>query len=150
MSKSTQLVTACYVAAFVGAHHPKRVNTDGIADMVDTHPSRVRRIVSSLVKAGILSSSRGSSGGVTLAREPSTISLADIYDAVQTQGVLSLGLHDPYEGWQDHCFVHPTIEKLCDDLEAKMRADLANIPLTDVYKPWDGSKLQREKRSARV
>ena len=148
MSKSTQLVTACYVAAFVGARYPERVNTDRIARMVDTHPSRVRRIVSSLVKAKILSSSRGSAGGITLAREPDTITLADIHDAVQTQDILSLGMHHPFKEWKDHCFVHPTFDKLYGELEAKMRDDLAKIRLSDVYRPWQGSKAQASRRSA--
>ena len=148
MSKSTQLVTACYVAAFVGAHHPKRVNTDGLAQMVDSHPTRIRRIVSTLVKAGILSSSRGSRGGVTLGREPSEITLADIHDALQPQDVLSLGLLDPYEGWRNHCFVHSTLDRLYGDLENKLRDDLLKIRLVDVYKPWDGGRLQQDTRSA--
>ncbi len=148
MSKSTQLVTACYVAAFVGAHYPARITTSRIARAVDTHPSRVRRIVSSLVKANILSSSRGSSGGITLAREAATITLADIFDAIQTQDILSLGMHNPFEALKDYCFVHPTFDKLYGDLEMKMRDELANTLLTDVYRPWDGGKLQREERSA--
>jgi len=136
------------VAAFVGAQHPARVNTHRIARMVDTHPSRVRRIVSSLVKAGILCSSRGSGGGVTLARAPSTITLADIHDAVQTQDILSLGMHDPFKAWKDNCFVHPTFEKLYGDLEAKMRDDLAKIRISDVYRRWEGGKAQRSSRTA--
>lgn len=116
--------------------------------MVDTHPSRVRRIVSSLVKANILSSTRGSSGGITLARDAATITLADIYDAVQTQGILSLGMHDPFTEWKEHCFVHPTFDKLYGDLETKIRDDLEKIRLCDVYKPWQGSEAERSRRSA--
>ncbi|MDA7949621.1 MAG: Rrf2 family transcriptional regulator [Hyphomicrobiaceae bacterium] len=148
MSRSTELMTASYVAAFVGARHPDRVNTDLIAKMVQTHPTRVRRIVSKLVKAGILLSSRGGNGGVSLAREANKITLADIYDAVQDQTVLKLGLHNPFSEWSDHCFIHSTFERVHSDLETKFRSDLADIKLSEMFKPWAPVKKKAEVSSA--
>ena len=146
MSRSTELITASYVAAFVAARHPDRVNTDLIAKMVQSHPTRVRKIVSKLVKAGILRSSRGGGGGVLLARDAGEITLADIYDAVQERSVLKLGLHNPFSEWSDHCFIHSTFEKIHADLDSKMRADLADIPLSTMFKPWSPGKDQNRQR----
>ncbi len=148
MSKSTQLVTACYIAAFVGSRYPARVNSDRIAEVVQVHPTRVRRIVSKLVKAGILVSQRGGNGGVVLARDAAEITLGQIHDAVQAGTVLSLGLHDPFADWKDHCFVHATFERLHDELEEKVRADLAGIRLSDVFKPWDGGTRRAPAQAA--
>lgn len=148
MSKSTQLVTACYIAAFVGSRYPKRVNSERIAEVVQVHATRVRRIVSKLVKAGILVSQRGGNGGVSLARPAAEIDLGEIYDAVQDGTVLSFGLHDPFAEWKDHCFVHATFERLHDELEEKVRADLAGTRLSDVFKPWNGAKRRATAQAA--
>ena len=144
-------MTATYIAAFVGARHPDRVNTERIAQMVQIHPTRSRRIVSKLVKAGILASSRGGSGGVSLAKPADKITLAEIYDAIQETSVLTLGLHNPFSAWSDHCFVHETFEKLMGDLEFKLRDDLARIKLSAMFKPWAPEERQRPKtkRAAR-
>lgn len=136
MSKSTQLVTASYIASYVGAAYPAQVNTDSIAKVVNTHPSRVRRLVSKLVKAGILRSHRGSAGGVALSKEADQVTLADIYDAVQEQPILCIGVHeiDSEEGGK--AFLSPTFENLYQGLESKMRHDLQKIKLSDLVAPW--------------
>jgi len=139
-------MTATYIAAFVGARHPERVNTERIAQMVQIHPTRSRRIVSKLVKAGILASSRGGSGGVALARSPNKITLDEIYDAIQETSVLSLGLHDPFSAWSDHCFVHETFEKLMGDLEYKLRDDLSRLKLSQMFKPWAPEERRPKKK----
>ena len=148
MAKSTELMTAAYIAAFVGSRDPARVNTGTIARMVEVHPTRVRRIVSKLVKAGILTSSRGGNGGVSLARPADRTTLADIYDAVQESTVLSLGLHDPFSEWSGHCFVHDTFEDIYEGLEAKMRGDLARIRLSEMFKPWRPRDERAETRQS--
>jgi len=136
MSKSTELMTATYVAAFVGARAPLAVNTELIAKMVRVHPSRTRKIVSKLVKADILKSIRGGNGGISLARSADEITLAEIYDAIQENSILNLGLHNPFSDWGDHCFVHKVFEEIHSNLEGKMRADLSNILLIDMFVPW--------------
>ena len=55
----------------------------------------VRRMVGRLVKAGILSTSRGSGGGIKLARPASQISMGDVVRAME--GKLAL----------NHCVSHP-------------------------------------------
>lgn len=50
----------------------------------------VRRLVGLLVKVGVLSSTRGSGGGVRLARAPQDISLLDIVEAIEGELALNL------------------------------------------------------------
>lgn len=137
MSKSTQLVTATYIVSHVAASHPQKVNTDGIAKVVQTHPSRVRRIVSKLVKSGILRSNRGSAGGILLGRDAGELTLADIYDAVQEQPILSLGLHEREPGENGIGCLKPIFQGIYDNLESKMRDELGRIAVTDVAKNSD-------------
>lgn len=137
MAKSTKFITASYIMAFVANSAPRRMSTDKIAEMVQSHPTRVRHITSALVKAGLLESYRGGNGGVILAKNPKKITLRDIYDAIQDQSLLSFGMHNPFSKWSDHCLVHSTFEGLYDSLEEKLLKDLAKVRLSDLYKPWD-------------
>jgi DNA-binding IscR family transcriptional regulator len=56
--------------------------SDFIAESVNTNPVIIRRIISSLKKAGLVDVKAGI-GGTYLRREPSEISLLDIYRAVE-------------------------------------------------------------------
>lgn len=47
--------------------------------MLKTNPTFVRKLVSNLVSANLVTSYRGKGGGIKIAQSPSTISLRDIY-----------------------------------------------------------------------
>lgn len=54
-----------------------------IAEHLGTSPSYMAKITHQLVKANILHSQRGAAGGVTMAREPESVSLLEIVEACQ-------------------------------------------------------------------
>ncbi|MGC8763465.1 MAG: RrF2 family transcriptional regulator [Acidobacteriota bacterium] len=60
-----------------------QVTAAEIARMRLIPPVLIRRLVSRLSKAGILRTARGSGGGLSLARSPSRISLADVVEAIE-------------------------------------------------------------------
>lgn len=136
MAKSTRLITASYILAFVAANAPKKLRTETLAKWVQIHPTRVRNLVSQLVKADILISYRGASGGLTLARSSEEISLRDVYDAVQDAPLITESLDNPFEGFEDHCKVHSVFTSLFNSLDANIREQLAQIPLSSMFVPF--------------
>ncbi|MEW9700605.1 Rrf2 family transcriptional regulator [Paenibacillus sp. SI8] len=54
-----------------------------IADQVNSHATFLRRVLASLVHAGLVEAREGREGGYTLNRAPEHISLADVYLAVK-------------------------------------------------------------------
>lgn len=60
----------------------QRVATNVIADEQHIPPSFLAKIVSQLSIAGLLHTSRGARGGVTLARDPKDISLLEVVEAI--------------------------------------------------------------------
>jgi Rrf2 family protein len=60
----------------------QRVATNVIADEQHIPPSFLAKIVSQLSIAGLLHTSRGARGGVTLARHPGEISLLEVVEAI--------------------------------------------------------------------
>jgi len=59
-----------------------------MAASIQTNPVVVRRLVAALVRAGLVVSKRGASGGVSLARRSTQITLFDVYAAVEEKTAL--------------------------------------------------------------
>lgn len=60
----------------------QRASTSSVAKEQSIPPSFLAKIISQLSIAGLLQTSRGARGGVTLAREPSDISLLEVIEAI--------------------------------------------------------------------
>ena len=148
--KSTKFVTACYIMSFIGAHHPRLLATATIAKWVDTHAARARQIVSQLVKAGLLDSSRGGGGGVRLAKSADAITLLDIYDAVGDTEMFLFSVDNPFSKWADHCSVHDVLQGMRGTIEEQTRREFRKIRLSDVFVPWDEETMRRATAKRRV
>jgi Rrf2 family protein len=60
----------------------RRASTSQIAQEKQIPPSFLAKIVSQLSVAGLLQTSRGARGGVSLAKDPEAISLLDVVEAI--------------------------------------------------------------------
>lgn len=71
-----------------------KVTSDILAESVNTNPVLIRRIMSQLKKAGLITVAAGT-GGARLARDAGDISLLDVYRAVElTRQDALFGLHE--------------------------------------------------------
>jgi len=59
------------------------INVNTIADRTGTSRHHVAKVAQRLVKSGMLSSSRGPSGGFVLKSKPEKVSFLDIYEAIE-------------------------------------------------------------------
>jgi Rrf2 family protein len=73
-------VRAVYYLTKLGSD--SRAATSQIADQQHIPPSFLAKIISQLSVAGLLHTSRGARGGVSLARDPQEISLLDVVEAI--------------------------------------------------------------------
>ncbi|ROL65589.1 Rrf2 family transcriptional regulator [Pseudomonas protegens] len=137
MSQSTRLITASYILSFVAANAPQKLRSDTIAKWVKIHPTRVRNLVSLMVKADILTSWRGPRGGLTLARPAAQITLRDVYDAVQESSLIAEKIDNPFSGMEEHCKVFEVFTRLFSLLESNMRLDLASITADQLFVAFD-------------
>ncbi len=65
------------------ADKEKLMTPKGIAEQLGTSPSYMAKITGALVKANLLRSQRGAAGGVTMTRDPKTVTLLAILEACQ-------------------------------------------------------------------
>jgi Rrf2 family protein len=86
MGHSSQFMIAVHATALL-AYMRERwpVCSDVIAGSVNTNPVVIRRVMCKLARAGLVEATSGRNGGFMLAREPDTITLADIANALQAE-----------------------------------------------------------------
>ena len=86
----------------------QRSATSTVAKEMKIPPSFLAKIISQLSIAGLLHTSRGARGGVTLAREPGKISMLDVVEAIDGPIMLNECVGDPANcDFSDDCLVHP-------------------------------------------
>ncbi|MGI5820386.1 MAG: RrF2 family transcriptional regulator [Armatimonadota bacterium] len=94
-----------------------------LAEAADTSTDFMHKIMRSLRDAGIVSARRGPSGGFSFERDPDTVTLLEVVDAVQgpfnvNRCVIGLGVC-PRSG---SCRLRPTWLRIQDELEAGLSA----------------------------
>jgi Rrf2 family protein len=90
MSASTKLSAAVKALAFLAKGHPLPKNSVEISDFTGLNASKLRKLLSMLVKNGIVESAYGTSGGFKLKRKPSEIHLQEIYCAIEDRKAFHL------------------------------------------------------------
>jgi FeS assembly SUF system regulator len=99
-----------------------------------------QKLMGQLATAGLLASSRGASGGFSLTRSASEISLADIVEAVEgpiAMTVCSDGSHDC--ALDAHCRVRPHMSAV----GSAVRGALGAVCLTSLCGPASAGRLPR-------
>ena len=82
MSGNSRFPVAVHVMAALAYHDRGALPSPLLAESVRTNPVVIRRLVSQLRRAGLVEAQAGKAGGVRLARRPESISLLDVFRAV--------------------------------------------------------------------
>ena len=94
-----------------------RARTHEIAQRQDIPPALLAKLIHLLVRAGLLDSQRGASGGLFLSRPASEISLLQIIEAIEGPIALNRCTATPSQCDQmDQCVVHPVWQKVQEHL----------------------------------
>jgi Rrf2 family protein len=100
----------------------QRAATSTVAREMKIPPSFLAKIISQLSIAGLLHTSRGARGGVSLAREAKAISLLDVVEAIDGPILLNECVGDP-AGCQftEDCAMHPIWQEAQETLVKRLR-----------------------------
>ncbi len=100
----------------------QRAATSTVAQEMKIPPSFLAKIISQLSIAGLLHTSRGARGGVTLAREPGEISMLDVVEAIDGPILLNECVGDPANcTFSEDCLVHPIWVEVQETLVKRLR-----------------------------
>ena len=106
-----------------------QTSTD-IAEKLDTNPVVVRRVLASLQQAKLIESQKGPTGGSRLLRSPKAISLADVYQAVETGSLF----HAPHVRASVPVRVNSALDKVFSSAMGALMKDFEGTTLSQVLK----------------
>ena len=90
ISTNSQFAIAIHTLTLIAQAQDEPVTSACIAGSVNTNPVFVRRILGLLSRAGLVTSQPGVRGGWRLLRDPATITLLDVFRAVDEGHLLSM------------------------------------------------------------
>ena len=132
MTGNTRFAASVHMLAYLAYRQGAAVPSAEIASSVDTNPVVIRRLLSALVKARLVSATKGATGGFSLASTPENISLRDVYRAVEEKPHRGLDHFTP----NHKCPVGAKIGAILHDVflkaHAGMEAELARVTLADI------------------
>ncbi len=112
--------------------HVKRATSERIAQMLDTNPVVVRRMMAGFREAGIVISEKGHGGGWELARGLDQISLLDVYRAVGEPALFNIGP----DAEEASCLVERAVDarmsETLNEAERLVMARFAEIRVADI------------------
>ena len=109
-----------YILPVLGTN--ERAATSTVAEEQRIPPSFLAKIISQLSIAGLLHTSRGARGGVTLAREPKDISLLEVIEAID--GPIQLNEcvgEDAQCSFDDDCPLRPVWSEAQNELVKRLK-----------------------------
>jgi FeS assembly SUF system regulator len=133
MLRVTRLTDYATVVLTVLARAPDAVHSAaGLAESLGIEAATVAKVLKQLGQAGLVASFRGAAGGYRLAREPQTIRLADIVEAIEGPlGLTECSLHDGDCGIEHQCGVRAGWKRINDVINTALR----DTTLADMLAP---------------
>ncbi|QGQ97509.1 Rrf2 family transcriptional regulator [Paenibacillus psychroresistens] len=136
----------------IGSHHPKWFGlavqalvilakddiitcpSAELAVYLQSEPTLLRRILSSLTKGGILETREGRDGGYKLRRSPETITLAEVYTILQVSAPLIYGIKDTAGTGTFGLKMNTLFGELTDEMDRSLLEVLGNYTIGDWVK----------------
>ncbi len=141
---SSRFAVAVHVLTLMASNDEEPLKSDQVATSVNTNPVVIRRMLCELAQAGLVLSQTGSQGGSRLARNPSEITLLDIYGVVERGDVFSLHKQPPNQQCPVGVNIERVLGEVLEEVNSAVETVLAKITIKDVARrlePCDTSTV---------
>ena len=110
-------------------------NSESLAKSLNTNPAFIRKIMAKLSKAGLIETRRGKNGGVSLLKNPKSITLKEIYlasnDSANSSEIKKIS---SFSNCMVSCSAQTILLKLSSRIEAAHLLILGRIKLSHLTK----------------
>lgn len=136
MSANSRFTVALHILTWMAlvARQREIVTSDQIAGSVNTNPVFIRRILGLLDKAHLVIVQHGTGAGWKLARTPDTISLLDVYQAVEQAPLFEMHHSQPNQTCPVGRGIQPALKGFYEDADSALRQQLAQSTVADVLR----------------
>lgn len=141
MRKDSRLSRVLHVLVHLEAFDAP-VTSDVLAEMLSTNPVVVRRTMALLRDQGYVQSVKGHSGGWSLSKPLSELTLLDIHKALGDSSIFTIGLTDEHTQCPIEHAVNVALKDVMNEAEALMLERFGEITL-DIL----GAEFKRPARS---
>jgi Rrf2 family protein len=132
MATNIQFSIAIHLMAALACGCDKDLTSGDLAISVNTSPSFVRRIVAKLSKAGLVKTTTGKAGRCRLAKDPKSISLLDIYQAVDTPRAFAIHNYSEQKACMVSCHIKSALDQALEKVQAAMESSLDDMSLAQI------------------
>jgi Rrf2 family protein len=135
MSANSRLTIATHALTWTASHERlggEWTTSEQIAGSVKTNPVVIRRLMTELVKAGLLESARGPGAGWRLSRRPEDITLAQIGEAIGPEPAFAMHRNEPSPICPIAQGIRPALTPVYARVDDAVREVLERTTLADV------------------
>ncbi len=108
------------------------MTSEYLAESANTNPVVIRRILGTLRHAGLVTAQMGPRGGVSLKRNPSEVSLLEIYLATGGADILPFGNRVPSQDCICGRNIQPVLSEVNQKVERALEQTLQSITLAQI------------------
>jgi Rrf2 family protein len=144
MPSSTRFAVAIHALTILALNEGQPKRSEQVASSANTNPTVIRRIFSLLGQAGLTRAQIGAGGGTLLARPAATITLLDVYRAVEDTDLFPLHRGEPDQKCSIGRNIQSVLKPYFDDAKSALETQLAAMSLADV-----AASVQARRRAGR-
>lgn len=131
----TRFSVSIQIMVTLAYHSDELMNSETLAHALKTNATFVRKLISPLVEAKLVTAYRGKGGGMKLAKSPHQISLKDIYLASTNEKTLVAAHKKPvYKTCAVSCSMDTIFCEIVNGIESSTQNYLAKKHLSDLLK----------------
>ncbi len=137
MSASTKLSNSVKALCYLAEKYPEAKSSTEISEHTGVNASKLRKLLSLLAKSGIVFSNKGTTGGFNLAMPPNSISLQQVYCAIEDRKAFHFDVNKNIGNSKSKTELYNNyfLELFADiqnDIERKMHGISLNLLMTDI------------------
>ncbi len=132
MAANTRLAVAIHALGMLSFGERLHVTSEDIAESVGTNPVVVRRILAQLTRGGLVEVKLGAGGGSRLARASESITLAEVYAALEEGPLFQIPVLDEAHGCAVGRNVGPVLTEVLQGAEQGLWRELQGVTLAGV------------------